>query len=67
MYLTSTEAPSVGYKVELKLVDLGDNLEVPTKGSNQYKDLSNTIKENLKPSFSKLPGYRKIEIDDIKQ
>lgn len=65
--MTTTEAPGLGYKVEVKLVDLGENFEIPTKGSVQYDGLSNTITDNFKPVFDKLPGYRRIVVDNIKE
>lgn len=65
-FMTTTEAPGIGYNVEVKLVELGENFILPTKGSLQFDDLSNTIADNFKPVFSKLPGYRRIVIEDIK-
>lgn len=64
--MTTTESPGLGYNVEVKLVNLGENFEMPAKGSIQYEDLSNSITENFKPVFEKLPGYRRIVIDELK-
>lgn len=64
--MTTTEAPGLGYNVEVKLVQLGENYKAPTKGSVQYDDLSNSITENFKPVFDKLTGFRRINVEDIR-
>lgn len=64
--MITTELPGVSYNVEVKLVDLGENFIVPTKGNVQYSDLSSSITDNFKSVFEKLPGYRRILVDNIK-
>ncbi|VEN42626.1 unnamed protein product [Callosobruchus maculatus] len=65
-YLTTTEAPGIAYSVEVKLVELGENFKLPKAGSLQYTDLTNSIEENFKPLFNKLPGYRRVVVENIK-
>lgn len=64
--MTTTESPGLGYNVQVKLVDLGENFNLPSPGSLQYNDLSNSIEDNFKPVFTKLTGYRRIIVQDIK-
>lgn len=65
-YLTTTESPGLGYNVEVKLVDLGENFEIPQQNSLQYEDLSNSIADSFKPVFTKLPGYRRVVVETIR-
>lgn len=65
-YITSTESPGIGYNVEVKLIDLGENFEVPQQNSLQYEDLTNSIAESFKPVFTKLPGYRRVIVENIR-
>ncbi|XP_063905310.1 uncharacterized protein LOC135124283 isoform X2 [Zophobas morio] len=64
---TTTEPPGLAYNVAVKIIDLGDNFVVPEHGSLQYDDLSNSISDNFKPIFVKIPGFRRILIDDLKE
>ncbi|CAH0551188.1 unnamed protein product [Brassicogethes aeneus] len=64
--LTTTESPSRMYNVEIKLIDLGENFVIPAKGSLQYEDLSKTVETNFNELFKKLPGYRRIMVENLK-
>lgn len=66
-YMTTTESPALGYNVEVKLIDLGENFVVPHQGSTQYDDLSNQIQDNFKPVFNKLPGYRRLTVEELRE
>ncbi|XP_030757105.1 uncharacterized protein LOC115882976 isoform X4 [Sitophilus oryzae] len=65
-YQTTTESPGIDYKVQVKVVDLGENFVPPKPGTVQYDDLSNSISNNFQPVFKSLPGYRRIVIDQLK-
>lgn len=65
--VTTTEAPGLSYNVAVKIVDLGENFVMPKLGSLQYDDLSNSITDNFKPIFGKIPGFRRALIEDLKE
>lgn len=51
----------------MKIVDLGDNFQAPKPGSIEYDDLSNTIRDNFKPVFENLSGYKRIMIENLEE
>lgn len=65
--LTTPEPPKIGYNVQVKIVELGDNFQIPKPDSLEYEDLSNTIRDNFKPVFENIPGYRRITVEDLKE
>lgn len=65
--VTTPEPPGLGYNVKVKIVKLGENFVVPQLGSLQYDDLSSRINENFEPLFKKVPGYKKVVIENIKE
>lgn len=65
--LTTPEPPSLTYNMELKIVDLGDNFHAPEPGTVQFEELSNIINDNVKPLFKKLPNYKELMVQEIKE
>lgn len=64
---TTQEPPGLGYNLKVKIVDLGENFIIPEPGSLQFDDLSSRINENFLPLFKKVPGYKRIIIEDLKE
>ncbi|KAB0804717.1 hypothetical protein PPYR_01687 [Photinus pyralis] len=60
------EPPFLGYNMQVKIVNLGENFHAPEPGSIQYEELSNTISDNIKPLFSSLPSYKRLVIENLK-
>lgn len=61
---STTPAPNrLAYAVSMKLINLADGFEAPKKGSQEYEDLSRTIRSALDGVLVKIPGYMKL--DDI--
>lgn len=65
--LTTQEPPGLDYNVKVKIIDLGENFQVPKHGTIQYEELTNSIDENFQPLFKKIPGYKRLIIEDIKE
>lgn len=65
--LTTPEPPSFDYSMEVKIVDLGDNFHAPAPGTVQFEELSSIINDNVKPLFKKLPNYKQLVVQDIKE
>lgn len=63
---TTPEPPGLGYDLEFKIVDLGENFVAPRKGTPDYETLSNSIADSFAPLFKKIPGYKKVIIRDLK-
>lgn len=63
--MTTPEPPGIGYNVEIKIVNLGESYKAPEPGSEEFRQFSNTIDDNLKSVFKKVPGYRKMTVDNI--
>lgn len=60
----TTPAPNrLAYAVSMKLINLADGFEAPEKGSQEYEDLSRTIRSALDSVLGSVPGYSKL--DDI--
>lgn len=66
-FVTTTESPGLGYTLEVKLIELGENFVAPKPGTIEYEDLSNSISNNFQPVFRNLPGYRRVVVEDLKE
>lgn len=64
---TTPEPPGLAYNLEFKIVDLGENFVAPKPGTQGYDDLTNSISDNFEPLFKKIPGYKRIVVDDLKE
>lgn len=64
---TTPEPPGLDYNLEFKIVDLGENFAAPKPGTQGYEDLSNSISDSFEPLFKKIPGYKRIVIEDLKE
>lgn len=53
--------------MKVKIVELGENFKAPKPGTLEYEELSNTITDNFKPIFQKLPGYKRIVVDNLQE
>lgn len=65
MEMTTPEPPMLGYNVEIKIVNLGENYQAPKPGSEEYRQLSNVIENNLKNLFKRVPGYKKMIVENV--
>jgi hypothetical protein len=65
--VTTTESPGISYNVVVKVIDLGENFIMPKPRTSQYGELSNSISDNFKPIFTKIPGFRKAAVEDLKE
>lgn len=65
--ITTQEPPGLGYNIEVKIVELGENFHAPKPGTIEFEDLSNTINNNFKPVFNRIPGYKSMHVEDIKE
>lgn len=63
---TTPEPPGLGYDLQFKIVDLGENFVAPRKGTPDYETFSNSIADSFAPLFKKIPGYKKVIIKDLK-
>jgi hypothetical protein len=60
----TTPAPNrLAYAVSMKLINLADGFEAPKKGSQEYEDLSRSIRSALDSVLESIPGFSKL--DDI--
>ena len=58
----TTPAPNrLAYAVSMKLINLADGFEAPQKGSQEYEDLSRTIRSTLDGVLGDIPGYSKLD------
>ncbi|ERL91743.1 hypothetical protein D910_09069, partial [Dendroctonus ponderosae] len=64
-YVTTTESPGLGYTVQVKLIELGENFVAPKPGTIEYEDLSTSISNNFQPVFRSLPGYRRLIVEQL--
>lgn len=67
MPTTTPEPPGLAYNLEFKIVDLGENFVAPKVGTPDYETLTNTISDNFEPLFKKIPGYKRIVVEDLKE
>lgn len=63
--ITTPEPPNLGYDLEVKIVNLGENYQVPKQNTAEFKELSNLIKNSFKNVFNKVPGYKDVIIENI--
>lgn len=63
---TTPEPPGLGYDLQFKIVDLGENFVPPQKGTPDYETLSNTIADSFVPLFKKIQGYKKVIVKNLK-
>lgn len=64
---TTPEPPGLTYNLEFKIVDLGENFVAPKPGTQEYESLTNTISDNFEPLFKKIPGYKGVVVEDLKE
>ncbi|KAI5708161.1 hypothetical protein M8J77_017190 [Diaphorina citri] len=57
--------PRLQYNVEVKLVKLGENFEVPAPGSQDFSILANTVSNGFTKALAKLPGFHKMSVYDF--
>lgn len=58
----TTPAPNrLAYAVSMKLINLAEGFEAPKKGSQEYNDLSRTIRSTLDGVLGSIPGYSKLD------
>lgn len=53
------------YNVEVKLVQLGENFELPPQGSQDFSILANTVSSGFTKALAKLPGFHKMSVYDL--
>lgn len=63
--ITTPEPPGLGYNVEIKIVNLGENYKAPKPGTEEFKQFTNTLDNNLKNVFKKVPGYKRMVVENI--
>lgn len=63
--MTTVEPPGIGYNLEIKIVNLGENYVVPKPGSEEYRSLTKTIDNNLRSVFKQVPGYKRMVVENI--
>lgn len=57
-----TAAPNrLAYAVTMKLVNLADGFNVPSKGTPEYNDLTKSIESTFNGILSEIPGYYKLD------
>lgn len=58
----TSPAPSrLAYAVSMKLINLADGFQAPKQGSQEYEDLSRTIRSTLDGVLDSIPGYSKVD------
>jgi hypothetical protein len=57
----------LAYAVSMKLVNLADGFKTPEVGSQEYNDLSRTIRSTFDNVLAKIPGYSKLDDIHFKQ
>jgi hypothetical protein len=66
--MTSTAAPPrLSYNVEVKLVNLGENFQIPKPGSPEFDILSNTVSSGFGGALGKLPGFYKLHVNQFQE
>jgi DOMON domain len=64
----TTMAPNrLAYAVSMKLINLADGFEAPKKGSQEYEDLTRTIRSTLDNVLGDIPGFSKLEDVEFKK
>lgn len=63
--VTTPEPPMLGYNVEIKIVNLGENYQTPKPGTEEYRTFSNIIENNLRSIFKRVPGYKKMVVENV--
>jgi hypothetical protein len=66
--MTSTAAPPrLSYNVEVKLVNLGENFQIPKPGSTEFDILANTVSSGFSGALGKLPGFYKLHVNQFQE
>jgi len=66
--VTSTASPlRLSYNVEVKLVNLGENFQIPTSGSPEFDILANTVSSGFSGALGKLPGFYKLHVTQFQE
>lgn len=55
------------YDIEVKLIHLGDSFVPPSQDSPDFEIISNTITDSFGPVFENLPGYYRINLEELKR
>lgn len=63
--MTTPEPPSLGYEVEMKIVNLGENYQTPKPGSEEFRQFSSVVESSMKNVFRRMPRYKRTIVDNI--
>lgn len=63
--MTTPEPPGIGYNLQVRIVNLGENYHVPEKDTAEFKVLADMIKNNFKDIASKVPGYKDLIVENL--
>ena len=63
--LTTPAPPRLFYNLQVKLVNLGENFKIPPPGTSDFDTLSNQIGNNFEGILGNVPGFHKIEVNDL--
>jgi hypothetical protein len=66
--VTSTAAPPrLSYNVEVKLMNLGENFQIPKPGTSEFDILANTVSSGFSGALGKLPGFYKLHVNKFQE
>lgn len=63
--VTTAAPPRLFYNLQVKLINLGENFKIPPAGTSDFETLSNQIGNNFEGVLENVPGFHKIEVNDI--
>ena len=66
--VTSSSSPlRLSYNVEVKMVNLGENFQIPTCGSPEFDILANTVSNGFSGALGELPGFYKLHVTQFQE
>lgn len=65
VYTTTPRPPLLHYAVELKLVEVGENFEVPQPGTVSWRSITDRIKRSVEGAIQDIPGYQAAEVTKL--
>ncbi|GLV40155.1 nahoda [Carabus blaptoides fortunei] len=63
--MTTPEPPAIGYNLQVRIVNLGENYQIPKKDTPEFKVLADMIRNNFKDVVNKVPGYKDLIIENL--
>ena len=64
---TTAAPPRLSYDVEVKLVQIGENFQIPSPGTPDFDTLANTVSSGFGSALGKVPGFYKLNVNQFQE